>query len=69
MIPGDTIITANDVKKAGICIVPGARDWWAKQGWDFRDFIRNGIAASKLRETGDAFALKVLDVKEARENG
>lgn len=50
--------------RRGFCR-PMAREWARKQGLDFGDFVRNGIAAETLEATGDAFALAL--VKWARE--
>lgn len=43
----------------------GARAWALQHGFDWGDFVRNGIEAEKLVAIGDAFALAL--VKHARE--
>lgn len=53
------IVSMRHVRAAKIC-AKGARGWWALQGWDYADFLVNGIAAEKLEATGDALALKVV---------
>lgn len=47
----------------------GARDWWARKGWDWTDFLNNGIAEETLLETGDPDALRVVEVARAQHDG
>lgn len=68
-IPPDLIITAADIRKAGHCIVPGTKRWFADHGLDFRSFIKNGIAAETLLATGDALANQVVERTRARRDG
>ena len=49
------------VREAKICS-PGARDWWKSRGWDWSDFLDNGIPIETLLETGDPFAKRVADI-------
>ncbi len=37
----------------------GARQWWAHNGFDWSDFVTNGIPVEQLEATGDKFALDV----------
>lgn len=60
----DPVITINDVTAAGHC-AKGARRWFEGHGFDFRDFLKRGIRASRLLETGDALARRVVDKKRA----
>ncbi|MFN3862303.1 MAG: hypothetical protein ACK4R2_12635 [Roseateles sp.] len=53
-------ITIDHVRAAGLC-VPGTRTWFARQGLDFRAFLREGIAAEMLLATGDAMARRVVE--------
>lgn len=39
----------------------GAKAWFAANGFDWRGFVREGIAEDRLLATGDAFALEVVD--------
>jgi hypothetical protein len=64
----DRLITIADVRKAGFC-VRGARRWMLAHGMDFNDFLTSGIAAFKLRATGDALALKILASIEEADHG
>lgn len=62
----DLIITINDVRAAGLC-VNGSRAWFARQGLDFRVFVREGIDADTLLATGDAMALRVVEYARQQE--
>lgn len=60
------IVTASDLHtvtnwngKPGFCL-SGARKWFAQNGLDFRAFIRDGIDADRLIQTGDASALRLV---------
>lgn len=37
----------------------GARAWFAQHGFDYNDFLKNGMAVEKMEGTGDHFALMV----------
>lgn len=37
----------------------GGRDFWARQGWDWSDFLANGIPVAQLEATGDAMAAQL----------
>lgn len=54
-------VHVRHLRTAKIC-VPGARDWWARRGLDWRDFVRNGIDAETLLETGDPDAVRVVEI-------
>lgn len=49
------------LRTAKFC-APGAKDWWASNNLDFRDFVRNGIDAETLLKTGDPRALRVVEI-------
>ena len=57
-------ITIGDVMAAGYC-VRGARDWFVQHGFDWRAFVRDGIAEADLLATGDALAERVIERKRA----
>lgn len=63
-----TIITIQDVRDAGYC-ASGARRWFESYGFDFRDFMQNGIDQERFLATGDAMAQRVADLKAGRANG
>lgn len=68
-IPPGLIITMNDISRAGFCA--RKTPWWfADHGLDFRHFFKNGIPATDLAATGDALALKVIEMTlKARGDG
>ena len=37
-----------------------SREWAKRQGLDWGDFVRNGIAAERLEATGDGLALALV---------
>lgn len=39
----------------------GSRNWFLAHGFDWRDFIVNGIPADKLTATGDGLAQALVD--------
>jgi hypothetical protein len=52
-------VKRNDMDKLGYC-ARGARRWFARMGLDWAAFVRDGIDADALRETGDAMALRLV---------
>ena len=60
----DVLVTIAHVRAAGLC-VHGTRTWFARQGLDFRAFLREGIDAQTLLATGDAMAARVVEVAQA----
>jgi hypothetical protein len=63
----DFIVQSRDLVEVGVCFA-GQRRWWGDQGWDIREFVRDGILASKLEATGDAVALRAVRmIKERRD--
>lgn len=63
-IPPRLKITMTDITRAGHC-GRGTKTWFANQGLDFRDFLKNGITARKLAAKGDGLALQVIARKLA----
>ena len=57
----DFLIYPVDVQRAGYCI-SGARKWFRVRGWDFRDFVKNGISAELLLSTQDAMAIRTVEM-------
>jgi hypothetical protein len=57
----DVLVTIAHVRAAGLC-VHGTRTWFARHGLDFRAFLREGVQANVLLATGDAMALRVVEV-------
>lgn len=55
------IIYMSDIRKAKMC-AKGTRAFFDKNGWDFQDFLKNGLDSSYFIATGDAMALQVVEV-------
>lgn len=55
------IIKMIHIRKAGYCS-RGARVFFERHGLDWTEFLLNGIDASKLVATGDAMAIKVVEL-------
>lgn len=54
-----------DIRAAKMC-AGGTRTWFLRQGFDWSDFLANGIDAQKFIDTGDAMALQVVEVARGR---
>jgi hypothetical protein len=49
----------HDTPKRQYCS-RGARAFFARYGWDWLDFCRNGIEAERMLATGDAMAARTV---------
>lgn len=66
-----TIVTAVDLRAARYCFA-GVRPWFARHGFDWQQFVENGISANKLHGTGDALiepVIRAAELREAQERG
>lgn len=61
------IVTATHLQELGWCLVPGSRTWFESHGFDWREFIHNGIEAERLAATGDGFALRAVAHAQAQQ--
>lgn len=57
----DLIIYPRHLQACHFCLIPGGREWFQQHGFEWRDFVRDGISADKLLATGDGFAQRVVD--------
>lgn len=55
----DAIVTMRHIRQARLCAA-GSREFFARYGLDWADFLRHGIPADKLEATGDAMAAGVV---------
>ena len=53
----------SDIRKAKMC-AKGARAFFESQGWDFQEFLKNGIDIETVKACNDAMALQVVEVVE-----
>lgn len=51
----------SDIRKANMCS-RGTRAFFLARGWDFQDFLINGLDEEHFIKTGDAMALQVVEV-------
>ena len=61
-----TRVTIQDLRRARYCRA-GVRPWFQRHGLDWQDFLDHGIAADRLRATGDALVEPVIAAAEQRE--
>ena len=54
------IIRMEHVRAANLCS-RGVRHWFAQRGWDWNDFLKNGIDEEALIATGDPYAKRVVE--------
>lgn len=60
-------ITMNDIRRGGGCAW-GLRAFFKRYNLDFDAFIKDGfIEAEALRSTGDALAIQIVELAEARQ--
>lgn len=69
----DLIVTLAHVRllrgytaRQGYC-VPGLKLWFAAKGLDWGDFVKNGIPAQKIIDTGDALAIEAVKLAQELE--
>lgn len=61
-----TRVTIQDLRDARYCRA-GVRPWFRRHGLNWQDFLAHGIAADRLRATGDALVEPVIKAAETRE--
>lgn len=54
-------IYMSDIRKAKMCS-SGTRAFFLRQGWDWQDFLKNGIELSVVESSKDAMALQVVEL-------
>lgn len=59
-------VTMRDVRKAKMC-ARGARQFFGVHGLDWSGFLKNGISSEDLESTGDAMAMKCVEVARGRQ--
>ncbi|MFV0533012.1 MAG: hypothetical protein ACK5MR_05085 [Cumulibacter sp.] len=60
------IVTMRDIRAAKMCS-SGAREFFKRQGLDWQEFLKSGIDSEALQKTGDAMAIKVVEVARGRQ--
>ncbi len=65
----NAIVSMRHIRAANLC-AGGTRDWFRRQGFDWNDFLQNGITVEKMESTGDPLALRVTAIaREEAANG
>lgn len=62
------IITISHLRNAGMC-ARVARVWGARNGFDWQEFLDHGIPEEDLLATGDALAVRVVEMAHEAEDG
>lgn len=63
-----TIVTHRHCRELGYCN-RGLRAWFAREGLDWTDFVKHGIAAEILRQRDNAMAERAIARAEGEANG
>lgn len=63
-----TIVTHRHARELGYCN-RGLRAWFSREGMDWADFLKNGIAADVLRQHDNAMAERVIARAEGENHG
>lgn len=63
-----TIVLHRHCRSLGYCN-RGLRPWFAREGLDWADFLKHGIAADRLRQTNNAMADRAIAFAEREANG
>jgi len=61
----DVTVTMEHVRAARMCS-RGARAFFERHGLDWQRFLAEGLPAEQIEATGDAMALKVVEVARGR---
>ena len=56
-------IYMSDLRKAQMC-ARGSRAFFLSLGWDWQDFLKNGIDIEIVKSTNDAMAQQVVEIVE-----
>lgn len=65
MTAPDVTVTMEHVRAARMCS-RGARAFFERHGLDWQRFLAEGLPAEQIEATGDAMALKVVEVARGR---
>ena len=57
----DIRIRAKHLRTQGFCLVPGARDWCAMHGIDFRRLVKEGIPIGEVEQIDDLFCRRAIE--------
>ena len=60
------VVTMRHVRQCKMCS-RGARAWFERHGLDWGEFLRSGLPAEDLEQTGDAMAIQVAAAARAEQ--
>lgn len=63
-----TIVHHRHCRELGYCN-RGLRQWFAREGLDWADFLKHGISADTLRERDNAMAERAISLAEGVSDG
>lgn len=63
-----TIVLHRHCRELGYCN-RGLRQWFAREGLDWADFLKHGISADTLRERDNAMAERAITLAEGATDG
>lgn len=66
MTADDATVRMEHIRQAHLCS-RGARAFFKRHGLDWDAFLREGVPASELAATGDALALRVVEVARGQQ--
>ena len=61
----DLIVSVQDLRASRLCF-QGARPWFRRHGLDWQRFLKEGIPEEELLATGDAMAIRLVEVSNVR---
>lgn len=63
----DVNVTVKDVRNTAIFYCgSGMQRWFKRHNLDFAKFLVSGVSSAELEATGDAMALKAVEIARAR---
>lgn len=62
------VIHMRDMRRVGFCPA-GVEMFFMRQGWDYADFLVNGISSTQLLASGSVFARKCVSAAEQAREG
>lgn len=64
----DFVLTVNDLIDCGFCAT-GQLRWFRSYGLDFKEHLARGTRASVVLATGDAMAIRAVELLRERHRG
>ena len=68
MSDGEVMLYSRELQVRGFCF-PGQKAWLESHGFDVRDFVKNGLAASKIEHFDDALSQRAVRIAKELHRG